>query len=72
MLDGSRVMPVIRQLVATGMAEHVRVNGKRYASVSSGSRYDLPDRGGCERAVPLGQEHVRAARIVALRASQSE
>ena len=43
LLNRSRVMPVIRQLVAASMAEHVRVNGKRYGSISAGSRYDFPD-----------------------------
>ncbi len=40
-LNRSCVVAVVSEFVTTGVPQHVGVNGKRYASISAGSRYDL-------------------------------
>jgi len=49
MLDSPRVLPVVGQLVAGGVAQHVRM-------VASGSTDDLAHRIGAERRLALAHE----------------
>jgi hypothetical protein len=44
LLNRSRIVPVVRKLIATGMAEHVRVNGKWEFRLSTSPGDDLADR----------------------------
>jgi hypothetical protein len=58
LLNCSRIMPVIRQLVAASMAQHVRMYGKRDSSDAPGACDNLAHTGIGHRAFALGGKHV--------------
>jgi hypothetical protein len=65
-LYGSRVVPIIRELVPGRVPEHVRVNRKGEASFPACSRNELADRCCCQRTAALRCEHVGACGVIAL------
>jgi len=60
MLQRSRIVAVVRQLVATRMAQHVRVDGEGQFCLDVGARNELAYRGGGHRLTALVGKHVRA------------
>jgi len=66
MLNGPRVLAVVRQLVAGGMAQHVGVDRERDAGVATGPPHDLADGIGRQRRFALTNEHVRRLWVVPL------
>jgi hypothetical protein len=58
MLDSPRVLPVVGQLVAGGVAQHVRMDRELDAGLASGSTDDLAHRIGAERRLALAHEYV--------------
>jgi len=65
MLDGPRVLPVVGQLVAGGVAQH-----KLDAGLASGSTDDLAHRIGAERRLALAHEYVGGVRVSPLQSAQ--
>ena len=61
-LDRTRIMAIVGQLVACSMTQHVRVDGEPKPSTASGARDDLPRGRIGERAAAFADEHVRRAR----------
>jgi hypothetical protein len=64
MLDRPRVLPVVGQLVAGGVAQHVRMDRELDASLASGSTDDLAHRIGAERRLSLAHEYVGGVRVI--------
>ena len=57
-LDGARIVSIIRELEAAGMSQHVWMNGKRNASFSAGTRNQLAYRRCRQRPSALRDEQV--------------
>src|SRR5664279_6441171 len=70
LLDRSRVLPVVGELVAGRMTQHVRMNRKREARLPSGAGYDLAHRMRRQRSLALTHEHIGRARLFPLQAAQ--
>jgi hypothetical protein len=70
MLDSPRVLPVVGQLVAGGVAQHVRMDRELDAGLASGSTDDLAHRIGAERRLALAHEYVGGVRVSPLRSAQ--
>lgn len=66
MLDGSRILPVIGQLVAGGVAQHVRMNLECDAGLASGVADDLARRIDGEGCLTLVDEYVGGVRVIPL------
>jgi len=58
MLNRSRIVAVVGELVAARMAEHVRMRREGQAGESTGSRYDLVDVGPFHRTPALTRKDV--------------
>ena len=65
-LNAAGILAVVDQLVATGMAQHVRVHGEAYPGPFARSGDQLPYRGRGERTATFAQEEVGGIRPVAL------
>lgn len=63
-LDGARVVSVIRQLVAGGVPENVRVCREPQSCVLSRPCHQLADVGSSHRSAVLRAEHVRRVGVV--------
>src|SRR5450755_3767608 len=70
LLDSPRVLPVVGELVAGRMTQHVRVDGKREARLPSGAGYDLAHRMRRQRSLALTHEHIGRARLFPLQPAQ--
>ena len=70
MLDRPRVLPVVGQLVAGGVAQHVRMDRELDAGLASGSTDDLAHRIGAERRLALAHEYVGGVRVSPLQSAQ--
>src|SRR5262249_38377147 len=70
MLDRPRVLPVVCQLVAGGVAQHVRMDRELDAGLAAGSTDDLAHRIGAERRLALAHEYVGGVRVSPLQSAQ--
>src|SRR4051812_15478861 len=70
MLDRPRVLPVVGQLVAGGVAQHVRMDRELDAGREAGSTDDLAHRIGAERRLALAHKYVGGVRVSPLQSAQ--
>jgi hypothetical protein len=64
-LDGSRIVTVVRELVATRVAKHVRMDGEGESGFLAGSSNHLPHIGSRHRRVALCDEDIATVGILA-------
>lgn len=63
-LQRTSILPVIGQLEATGMAQHVRMHRKPDPGLFPCTCHHLPDRGGRQGAFPLGHKDILCLWVV--------
>ena len=64
-LDRTGVVPLVGELEAAGMTQHVRVHMEPEIRLVAGASYDFPHRGAGHCAAALGREDVGGDRILA-------
>ena len=70
MLDRPRVLAVVDELIAGGVAEHVRVDRKAQTCRFPGPRHELPYGRGRHAPVPLAGEHEPRGLTIRLQPAQ--
>src|ERR1035437_9946966 len=70
MLNDPGVLPVVGDLVPSGVTEHVRVNWEFQPRRRTRPRNHFSHRRVCQRTFPLSREDVRGIRVIPLKAAE--